>query len=115
MNLITNSCDALKDKYTGYHEDKIIKITCSQFNDEGRRWIRITVEDHGVGISEDIQDEIFEPFFTSKGRTSGTGLGLYISYGIVMDHHGRLTFDTEEGVFTRFYVDLPVDNGWELE
>ncbi|MBN2884233.1 MAG: PAS domain-containing sensor histidine kinase, partial [Clostridia bacterium] len=97
------------------HEDKIIKLTCSQFNDENRRWIRITVEDHGGGIPEGIRSEIYEPFFTSKSRDRGTGLGLYVSYGIVKDHHGRLTFDTEEGKFTRFYVDLLVDNGWELE
>ncbi len=110
MNLMTNSRDALNEKYEGYHEDKIIKLYCKQFNKENHKWIRITVEDHGNGIPEAIKEKVFEPFFSSKSRDAGTGLGLSISHGIIKDHHGELSFETKEGFYTKFYLDLPVDN-----
>ncbi|MCD6321555.1 MAG: HAMP domain-containing histidine kinase, partial [Clostridiales bacterium] len=93
----------------------INKFYCNQFNKENRRWIRVTVEDHGKGIPEAMYEKIFDPFYSSKSRNKGTGLGLSISYGIVKSHHGRLTFETKEGHYTKFYLDLPVDNGWKLE
>lgn len=59
MNLMTNARDALNEKYPNYHEDKVIQLKCIQFTEEDRRWIRITVEDHGNGISKEIRDKIF--------------------------------------------------------
>ena len=115
MNLLTNARDALNDKYPEYHENKIMKLSCEPFALEDRKWIRITVEDHGKGISENIKNRIMDPFFTTKSRDKGTGLGLSISYGIVEAHHGKLSFESEEGNYTKFYLDLPCDNGWELE
>jgi PAS domain S-box-containing protein len=115
MNLLTNARDTLNEKHEGYHKDKIIKLLCKQFNKDNRSWLRITVEDHGNGIPESMQENIFEPFFTSKSRDKGTGLGLSISYGIVKEHLGELTFKTKEGSYTKFYLDLPVENGWEQE
>ena len=115
MNLLTNARDALNEKYKEYDKNKIIRLSCELFKLEGRNWIRVTVEDHGNGISKDIQNRIMDPFFTTKSRDKGTGLGLAISYGIVEAHHGKLSFDTIEGEYTKFYLDLPCDNGWELE
>ncbi len=115
LNLLTNARDALNDKYQGHHEEKIIKLYCNQLNKENSRWFRITVEDNGNGIPDSIKEKIFEPFFSSKSRDRGTGLGLYISYGIVKDHHGELTFETEIGQYTKFYLDLPVDNSCNPE
>jgi len=115
MNLLTNARDALNLKYAEFDENKIVVIKCSLFTEDGRRWIRTTVEDHGSGISEEIKDSIFDPFFTSKPRHEGTGLGLSVSYGIVKDHHGYLSVESKVGEFTRFHLDLPVDNGWEIE
>jgi signal transduction histidine kinase len=114
MNLLTNARDALNEKYPGCHDDKLILVGGGLFEKAGRRWIRISVEDHGTGIPAEVRDRIFDPFFTTKPRDKGTGLGLSISHGIVKDHHGELTFETEPGHWTRFHVDLPVDNGWEL-
>ncbi len=71
-------------------------------------WIRLTVEDRGSGIPPELRDRIFEPFFTTKPRDKGTGLGLSISYGIVRDHGGELSVESEVGQWTRFHVDLPV-------
>ncbi len=115
MNLLTNARDASNEKYKGYNENKIIKLYSEMYNENNRRWLRLTIEDHGNGIPQKVQKKIFDPFFSTKSRDEGTGLGLSISYGIVKDHHGELTFETEEGLYTKFYLDLPFDNGWELE
>ncbi len=115
MNLLTNARDALNEKYREYDEDKIIRVRCVHFFEDGRRWIRLMVEDHGTGIPASVQEKIFEPFFSTKPKELGTGLGLSISHGIVKDHHGKFEIETEEGKFSRFNVILPVDNGWELK
>ena len=114
MNLFTNARDALNVRYEGFHEDKIMRLNCTLIWRDGRRWIRLTVEDHGAGIPDDIRDKVFDPFFTTKPRGEGTGLGLSISHGIVKDHHGELYFISEPGRFTRAILELPVDNGWDL-
>jgi PAS domain S-box-containing protein len=113
MNLITNARDALNARHPAHHDDKIIAVTVRLRELEGKRWIRTTVEDHGVGIAPEIGPRIFDPFFTTKPRDQGTGLGLSISHGIVRDHGGELTYESEPGSFTRFHIDLPVDNGWK--
>ena len=114
MNLLTNARDALNEKYPEYDEDKIIRVRCVPFFEAERRWIRLTVEDHGTGIPAWVQQKIFEPFFSTKPKELGTGLGLSISHGIVKDHHGKFEIETREGKFSRFHVILPVDNGWKL-
>ncbi len=114
INLITNARDALNERYPEYDPDKIINISVKLFEKEGHRWLRTTVEDSGAGIPVEIRERIFDPFYTTKDRATGTGLGLSISLGIIQDHHGNLTFESEEGKGTRFYLDLPVDNGWKL-
>lgn len=115
MNLLTNARDALNERYPGYDPDKIMTVTVRLFQKEDRRWLRTTVEDHGAGIADKIRDRLLDPFFTTKDRTKGTGLGLSISHGIVCDHHGELSFEYKADQYTRFYLDLPVDNGWSLD
>ncbi len=114
MNLITNARDALNEKYPGFDDNKKIELTSVFFEKDGRRWIRTTVEDRGLGIAPDTMERMFDPFYTTKERSEGTGLGLSISYGIVKDHHGELRVESEPGHYTRFHMDLPVDNGWDL-
>ena len=114
MNLITNARDALNAKFSGFHEDKRIILNCGMFERDGRRWLKITIEDHGTGIPDDIIDKVFDPFFTTKPREVGTGLGLSISHGIVKDHHGELYFETVVGKFTKSVLELPIDNGWSI-
>ena len=114
MNLLTNARDALSEKYPGYDENKLIRVTAEQFSRNQREWIRVTVEDRGPGIPDNVRESIFDPFYTTKDRTLGTGLGLSISHGIVKDHGGELTVECEPGEWTKFHVDLPVDTGWEV-
>ena len=67
---------------------------------------RVEIEDTGNGISSDLLKDIFTPFFTT--RESGTGLGLSVSYGIVVDHGGMITVRSELGVGSQFTVTLPL-------
>ena len=115
MNVLTNARDALNDRYPEHDPDKIVSVTARTFEKEGRQWVRVTVEDHGAGIPEDIRGRVFDPFFTTKDRATGTGLGLSISHGIIQDHHGELRIECEMGRYTRFHLELPVDNGWEVK
>jgi len=115
MNLLTNARDALNQRHPGHDANKKVLITARRIERDGRQWVRTTVEDHGPGIPEDLRERIFEPFFTTKPRDKGTGLGLSISHGIVKDHGGELRVESTVGEFTRFHIDLPLDNGWHLE
>jgi len=119
MNLLTNGCDALNGKYPARDENKKLIITareigsadCEKWKAEGpipRAWVRLTVEDRGAGIPENVRGRIFDSFFTTKSPGKGTGLGLSISHGIVKDHGGALWFESKAGQWTRFHVDLPV-------
>jgi len=70
--------------------------------------VEIRVRDNGMGISADIRDKLFQPFFTTKPTGEGTGLGLSISYDIITKAHGgTITVDSNEGVFAEFVVGLP--------
>jgi signal transduction histidine kinase len=69
--------------------------------------VEILVEDDGVGIPADNLEQIFEPFYTTKGRENGTGLGLSISQQIVEEHGGRIDVASEVGRGSRFTVRLP--------
>jgi PAS domain S-box-containing protein len=120
MNLLTNACHALNEKYPGYHENKKIVISATSVTrpdlvpHPSPLYLRLTVEDHGTGMSQEVQSRMFDPFYTTKSRDEGTGLGLSISHGIVKDHDGELSVESEPGNWTRFHVDLPVDNGWAI-
>jgi two-component system NtrC family sensor kinase len=70
--------------------------------------IDIDVKDTGHGVSPENMEKIFDPFFTTKETGHGVGLGLAISYGIVQEHHGTLTVESELGKGTTFTVSLPL-------
>ena len=70
--------------------------------------VEVRVRDNGVGISAEIKDKLFQPFFTTKPTGEGTGLGLSISFDIVtQEHGGTITVDSQIGDFTEFTVRLP--------
>jgi two-component system, NtrC family, sensor kinase len=81
-----------------------LKVTTRDLGDA----VEIRVRDNGTGISAEIKDRLFQPFFTTKPTGEGTGLGLSISYDIVTQQHGgTLTVDSRVGEFTEFVVRLP--------
>ena len=69
--------------------------------------------DTGHGIKEEDLDRIFSPFFTTKEVGHGTGLGLAISYGIVKEHKGTITVESQEGQGATFTIRLPVSSEQE--
>jgi len=107
MNFITNARDALNQRALDF--DKAISINCTRLDRNGEKWVELTFEDNGVGISEDVRSKIFDPFFTTKEKGKGTGLGLSISYGIIKEHHGEITVESELGNYSRFIIQLPCD------
>lgn len=111
MNLLTNARDALNEKYPQFDVNKKVSVSAQCFENAGRKWARITVEDNGPGIPDEMLGRVFDPFYTSKSPEKGTGLGLSISHGIVREHNGVLSVESETGQWTRFHMDLPVDDG----
>ncbi len=67
----------------------------------------IHIKDTGIGIPKEIQDKIFEAFFTTKEEVKGVGLGLSVCYGIIKDHGGEILVQSEEGRGSTFSVILP--------
>jgi|GEM_PF-3915708 len=114
MNLINNAVEALNHRYGGYDENKILSIYCSRINQDGNEMLRTVIEDHGEGIPQGIIERIFDPFFTTKSRAEGTGLGLWVSQGIAVEHSGALTVESTIGEVTRFILDLPLKPKMEI-
>ncbi len=71
-------------------------------------FVRIEFEDNGPGIRPENLSKIFDPFFTTKPVGQGTGLGLSLSYGIIQEHGGRITAQSEVGRGTTFVIELPI-------
>ena len=65
------------------------------------------MRDSGTGIDPEAIDKVYDPFFTTKGIGKGTGLGLSVSYGIIQEHRGSITVDSEPGEGTVFRISLP--------
>jgi len=108
MGLLINAVDAL-EQWQG--AEKVITIRTEMIVDQaaGRHRVRIKISNTGLPIPSDIQSKIFDPFFTTKEVGRGKGLGLAISYQIVVNqHHGQLECHSEPGKDTEFMVEIPV-------
>ena len=73
----------------------------------GEEYVSLVVEDAGCGMSEEILEKIFLPFFTTKDVNEGTGLGLAVVHGIVSSHGGTIKVESEIGLGTRFEIQFP--------
>ncbi len=102
LNLFNNAAQAMAKA----HGRGTLRVTGS--TDPARAWITIAVADDGLGIPPDNLPRIFEPFFTTKPPGEGTGLGLAIARGIVAEHGGTLTVESEPGRGATFFMTLPV-------
>jgi two-component system NtrC family sensor kinase len=104
LNLAINAAHAIADRNAGGDRRGTIKIATYV---EGASAV-IAISDTGNGIAVDLRERIFEPFFTTKEVGRGTGQGLAIARAIVVDKHGgTLSFDTEVGRGTTFYIRIP--------
>jgi signal transduction histidine kinase len=107
LNLISNGFYATvrrKSEASGVNYEPMLKAGTRSL---GNR-VEITIRDNGIGIPAGVRDKIFNPFFTTKPAGEGTGLGLSLSYDIIVKQHGgSIDVDTELGQFTEFRIVLP--------
>jgi signal transduction histidine kinase len=101
LNLLINAEQAM----AGQTAARVIAIRTSAVADR----VRLQVADSGPGVAADVQERMFDPFYTTKPEGAGTGLGLSICYGIAHDHGGRIWLDSEPGQGAVFTVELPRD------
>jgi signal transduction histidine kinase len=95
MNLVNNAKEALP---SGGKIEIELMVSADK--------AEFSIKDNGSGIPEEIRETLFEPFVT-KGKTNGTGLGLTIAKRIIEAHHGEISFATQTGQGTTFFVTLP--------
>jgi len=103
VNILLNAVDALNEVKD--NREKSITIESALSEDESI----ITFTDSGSGITEENLNKIFEPFFTTKSSGRGTGLGLWVSYGIIKSFQGNLEVKSKIGQGTTFTIKLPIE------
>ncbi|MDH6533681.1 GHKL domain-containing protein [Parabacteroides sp. 52] len=79
------------------------------------QFIVIYIHDNGIGIEESIKNRVFEPFFTTKPTSEASGIGLYLSREVVLNHKGILTVTSEKNNFTEFEVKVPIHQNIEIK
>ncbi|QEC75053.1 sensor histidine kinase [Mucilaginibacter ginsenosidivorax] len=109
LNIINNAFYALQQKQK--KADANYKPTLELITMKKNGAVVIIVKDNGIGIPEQVKGKIMQPFFTTKPTGEGTGLGLSLSYDIVVKGHGgKIDIQTQEGEFTEFIIALPATN-----
>ena len=111
INLVANARDAV-----GAHGRIDVRVDVVSLDDNASRcagvepadYVRLTIEDNGHGIPDDVRGRIFEPFFTTKAAGMGSGLGLSLVHGIARGATGNVTVESKPGTGTRFDVYLPI-------
>jgi len=98
INIVKNAIDALPAG------GEIVVTTRAK----NQRWLQIAIADNGPGIPADLLKRLFEPFFTTKEKGKGTGLGLFVSRGIMKKLGGRILVESAVGRGTTFTLELPV-------
>ncbi len=101
LNLLINAIQAISPKAG--------QILVVAHEDKEKKQVNISIEDSGKGIPDEIKNRIFDPFFSTKIAEMGTGLGLYIVYGIIQKHSGTIKAEPLMTGGTRFLIKLPTD------
>ena len=100
-NLIHNAIQAMKGK------GELI-VSTKTIEKQGNKMVLVSIQDTGSGIPIKIQDRVFDAFFTTKPIGKGSGLGLDITRKIIDKHDGKIWFETEEGIGTTFFIEIPL-------
>jgi two-component system, NtrC family, sensor kinase len=102
LNLIHNALHAMP---TGGE----LHVNTSSRRRDSRSWLTICLKDTGIGIAPENIERVFEPFFTTRSRDGGTGLGLSVTYGIITDHGGLIDVESQVSKGSMFTVWFPVE------
>jgi PAS domain S-box-containing protein len=117
MNLCTNAGHAMAEKggtlTIGLSRTSFSPYPGSPENQNEKEWIQLSISDTGPGIGKETLRRIFEPYFTTRINSGGTGLGLAVVHGIIKNHNGEITVESFPGRGTVFHVYLPVDRSDE--
>jgi len=112
MNLLSNAIDAIEQRQENLEASaKLDYLGCITIATSmaSENWVRISVQDNGCGINPEVQEKIFNPFFTTKPIGKGTGMGLATSYQIVTENHrGNLRCISTPGEGTELAIELPI-------
>jgi len=107
LNLFNNAFYAVNQKAKTAGPDYKPEVSVSTSSENGQ--VVIKVKDNGVGIPDTIKEKIMQPFFTTKPTGEGTGLGLSLTYDMVVKGHGgSIQVDSVEGEESEFIVTLPI-------
>ncbi len=109
QNLLSNSRDAFEDLKD--ERPRLIKI----FAEEAAGFVQISYTDNAGGMPEAVKEKMMDPFFTTKPKGKGTGLGMSIIYGTVSNHQGMVTMDSREGEGVQFTILLPAADQTALQ
>ena len=101
LNLLLNARDALAEAAAG---DPLVRVSAVARSGQ----VEIAVTDNGCGMDATVRARVFEPFYTTKSVGRGTGLGLSTTRAIVAEHGGRVSFESQPGHGTTFFMHLPV-------
>ncbi len=111
VNLAVNARDAMPDGGTitigVAHRTRTAPGPIGGIELDPGDFVSICVRDTGRGIEREVRERLFEPFFTTKGLASGTGLGLAVSHGIILEHGGTITVESTPGQGAAFEIWLP--------
>jgi two-component system NtrC family sensor kinase len=97
LNLISNAIDAIG-------KEGLVAVKSGRSGQE----LQVRISDNGPGIPDDLQKKVFDPFFSTKEKGKGTGLGLWISYSIIEKMGGAIDLRSKPGEGTTFTVKLPI-------
>jgi signal transduction histidine kinase len=111
INFVVNASQAIGDRMGTITVSLAAAVPAEE--EHAQAWICLSVGDTGCGMDEGTRQRVFEPFFTTKPVGEGTGLGLSVVHGIVVQHGGRVTVESQVGQGTRFDVYLPALAGKE--
>lgn len=109
LNLFVNAWQAMPDGGALFLETGVVALdddSCNPYHITPGPYVRIKVRDTGIGMNEATRKRIFDPFFTTKEKSRGTGLGLASAYGIIKNHGGVITVESEPGCGSTFNIYL---------
>lgn len=111
LNIVLNAIQSMPGGGT-VHLSASTQVTSKEGLEDGqRRYVEVKVQDTGMGMEREVMDNIFNPFFSTKEKDKGTGLGLTVSQGIVQDHEGWIEVESETGKGSLFKIYLPSYQG----